>query len=75
MKSRPMLTLDTASTDMSVCGFTLPTQTSNAPGTQNTAASDNSGHKTKGLSGGSIAGIVVGSVIGGLLVRLSSCSG
>ncbi|KAK8850747.1 hypothetical protein IAR55_004667 [Kwoniella newhampshirensis] len=66
-------------TDMSVCGYTLPVRTSftsstpatatstNGGGPTGTSASDNAGTSSK-LTGGKLAGTIVGSVIGGLLL-------
>ncbi|WWD20911.1 hypothetical protein CI109_105389 [Kwoniella shandongensis] len=69
-------------TDMSVCGYTLPVRTnftSSAPATavqtssqptsttSGTSANDNAGTSHK-LTGGKLAGTIVGAVIGGLLL-------
>jgi hypothetical protein len=59
-----------ANTDITPCGFALPV----LPSSTASAASTSTGTATaaaagrSGLNGGQIAGIAVGSVIGGLLV-------
>ena len=64
-----------ANTDVSVCGYSLPPKPSASssasanPSATSGSLQDSHGALTsKSLSGGQIAGIVVGSVIGGLLV-------
>ena len=70
--------LTPANTDMSVCGFALTPQstssgtassTSNGGSESATAAPGNNQTGSSTLTGGKLAGTIVGSVLGGLLVR------
>lgn len=69
---------DIANTDISVCGFALaprpsssgsPSSTSSSQGSS-TAEPGNNKNGSSTLTGGKLAGTIVGSVLGGLLVRL-----
>jgi hypothetical protein len=66
-----------ANTDISVCGFALAPRPSSSGSLSSTSSSQGSataqpGNNENGsstLSGGKLAGTIVGSVLGGLLVR------
>jgi hypothetical protein len=63
-----------ANTDVSVCGFALaprPSSSSSSSTSPSASASASAGNNQNGsstLTGGKLAGVIVGSVLGGLLV-------
>ena len=70
--------LISANTDVSVCGFALAprpsssSSSSTSPSGSASAAAGNNQNGSSKLTGGKLAGTIVGSVLGGLLVCLFS---
>jgi hypothetical protein len=69
-----------ANTDVSVCGFALAprpsssSSSSTSPSASASAAAGNNQNGSSTLTGGKLAGTIVGSVLGGLLVCLTILS-
>lgn len=69
-----------ANTDVSVCGFALAprpsssSSSSTSPSGSASAAAGNNQNGSSTLTGGKLAGVIVGSVLGGLLVCFSILS-